>query len=98
MTSWNKGISHSETTKEKIRLACLKSKVGSWNKNKKKTKKWIEKISQSKLKYFQTHKTWNKGIPCSEATKEKISQTLIRKYGARILTPWNKEIKVKSRE
>ena len=32
-STWNKGIRHSEATKEKIRLFCLKSRVGTWNKN-----------------------------------------------------------------
>ena len=59
-SSWNKGIPHSETTKEKTRLSCLKSGVGTWNKDIKKSEEWAEKISKSKIKYFQTHKTWNK--------------------------------------
>ena len=93
-SSWNKGIPHSEATKEKIRLSCLKAGVGTWNKDIKKSKEWAEKISQSKIKYFQTHKTWNKGLPCSQATKEKISQTLIQKYKEGIYKPWNKGMKI----
>jgi aspartyl-tRNA synthetase len=94
-SSWNKGIPHSEVTKEKVRLSCLKSGVGTWNKGIKKSEEWVEKISQSKIKYFQTHKTWNKGLPCSQATKEKISQTLIQKYKEGIHKPWNKGMKIK---
>lgn len=63
-SSWNKGIPYSEATKEKIRLSCLKARVGNWNKDRKKSEEWAEKISQSKIKYFQTHKTRNKGLPC----------------------------------
>jgi len=37
-SSWNKGTPHSEATKEKIRLSCLKSGVGTWNKDRKKSK------------------------------------------------------------
>ena len=32
-SSWNKSIPHSEATKEKIRLSCSKSGVGTWNKD-----------------------------------------------------------------
>ncbi len=92
---WNKGIQYSEATKEKIRLSCLKAGVGTLNKDRKKSEDWAEKISQSKIKYFQTHKTWNNGLPCSQATKEKISQTLILKYKEGIHKPWNKGIKIK---
>ena len=94
-SSWNKSIPHSEATKEKIRLSCLKAGVGTWNKDRKKSEEWAEKISQSKIKYFQTHRTWNKGFPCSQATKEKISQTLIQKYKEGIHKPWNKGMKIK---
>ena len=52
-SSWNKGIPHSEAAKKKIRLSCLKSGVGTWNKNRKKSEEWAEKISQSKIKYFK---------------------------------------------
>ena len=97
-SSWNKGIPHSEATKEKIRLSCLKAGVGTWNKDRKKSEEWAEKISQSKIKYFQTHKTWNKGLPCSQATKEKISQTLIQKYKEGIYKPWNKGMKIKQKQ
>ncbi len=57
MTSWNKEIPYSKATKEKIRLSCLKARVGTWNKDKKKSREWAEKISQSKIRYFQTHET-----------------------------------------
>ena len=97
-SSWNKGIPHSEVTKEKIRSSCLKSGVGTWNKDIKKSEEWAEKISQSKIKYFQTHKTWNKGLPCSQATKEKISQTLIQKYKVGIYRPWNKDMRIKQKQ
>ena len=96
-SSWNRGIPHSEATKEKIRLSCLKSEVGTWNKDIKRSEEWAEKISQSKIKYFQTHKTWNKGLPCSQATKEKISQTLTQKYKEGIHKPWNKGMKIKQK-
>jgi hypothetical protein len=92
-----KGIPHSEATKEKIRLSCLKSGVGTWNKDIKKSEEWAEKISYSKIKYFQTHKTWNKGLPCSQATKEKISQPLTQKYKEGIHKPWNKGMKIKQK-
>jgi hypothetical protein len=46
-STWNKGIPHSEATKEKIRLSCLKSGVGTWNKGIKKSEEWAEKISPS---------------------------------------------------
>ena len=97
-SSWNKGIPHSEATKEKIRLSCFKAGIGTWNKNRKKSDEWAEKISQSKIKYFQTHKTWNKGLPCSQATKEKISQTLIQKFKEGIYKPWNKGMKIKQKQ
>ena len=97
-SSWNKGIPHSEATKEKIRLSCLKAGVGTWNKDRNKSEEWAEKISQSKIKYFQTHKTWNKGLPCSQATKEKISQTLIQKYKVGIYKPWNKDMGIKQKQ
>jgi hypothetical protein len=58
----------------------LKSGVGTWNKNRKKSEEWAEKISQAKIKYFRAHETWNKGHPCSQVTKEKIRQTLIQRY------------------
>ena len=97
-SSWNKGIPHSESTKEKIRLSCLKAGVGTWNKDRKKPKEWAEKISQSKIKYYKAHKTWNKGLPCSQATKEKISQTLIQKFKEGFYEPWNKGIKIKQKQ
>ena len=96
-SSWNKGIPHSEATKEKIRLSCLKSGVGTWNKDIKKSEEWAKKISQSKIKYFQTHKTWKKGLPCSQVTKERISQTLIQKYKENIHKPWNMGMKIKQK-
>lgn len=43
--------------------------------------------------YFLTHETWNKGHLYSQATKEKISQTLIQKKG--IYKPWNKGMRIK---
>ena len=97
-SSWNKGIPHSEATKEKIRLSCFKAGVGTWNKNRKKSEEWAKKISQSKIKYFQTHKTWNKGLPCSQATKEKISQTLIQEFEKGIYKPWNKGMNIKQKQ
>jgi hypothetical protein len=97
-SSWNKGIPHPEVTKEKIRLSCLKAGVGTWNKDRKKSEECTEKISQSKIKYFQTHKTWNKGLPCSQATKEIIRQTLIQKYKVGIHKPWNKDMKLKQKQ
>ncbi len=97
-SSWNKDIPHSDATKEKIRLSCLKAGVGTWNKDRRKPKEWAEKISQSKKKYFQTHKTWNKGLPCSQATKEKISQTLIQKYKEEIYKPRNKDMKFRQKQ
>ena len=48
--------------------------------------------------YFQTHKTWNKGLPCSQATKEKISQTLIQNFKEGIYKPWNKGMKIKQKQ
>ena len=94
-SSWNKGIPHSNATKEKIRLFCLKSGVGTWNKDIKKSEEWAEKISHSKIRYFQTHNTWNKGLPCSQVTKRKISQTLTQEYKEGIHKPWNKGMKIK---
>jgi RNase H-fold protein (predicted Holliday junction resolvase) len=72
----------------------LKTGVGTWNKDRKKPK-WAQKNSQSKIKYFKAHKTWNKGLPCSQATKEKISQTLTQKYKEGIHKPLNKGMKIK---
>jgi hypothetical protein len=62
----------------------LKSGVAAWNKD-----------SHSKIRIFQTHNTWNKGLPCSQVTKGKISQTLTQKYKEGIHKPWNKGMKIK---
>ena len=97
-STWNKGIPHSEATKEKIRLSCLKARVGTWNKDRMKPKEWAEKISQSKIKYYKAHKTWNKGLQCSQATKERISQTLIQKFKEGFYKPWNKGMKIKQKQ
>jgi hypothetical protein len=63
-----------------------------WNKE---SEEWSEKISQSKIKNFKAHKTWNKGLLCSQVTKENISQTLTQKYKEGIHKPWNKGMKIK---
>ncbi|MGE5662625.1 MAG: hypothetical protein ACM3X1_10315 [Ignavibacteriales bacterium] len=97
-SSWNKGIPRLDETKEKIRLSCLKAEVGTWNKGRNKSEEWAEKISHSKIKYFQTRRTRNKGLPCSQATKEKISQTLIQKYKIGIYKPWSKDMRVKQKQ
>src|SRR5919106_1377468 len=51
----------------------------------------------STTKSYQSRSSWNRGLPHSEATKEKISQTLTQKYKEGIHKPWNKGMKIKQK-
>lgn len=67
------GRTVSDETRRKQALA--RTGKEPWNKDKKMTKEYCEKMSESHKK----QKPWNKGKPCSEETKKKISATLKKK-------------------
>jgi len=77
---------HSKETKEKIRQKLLgrefsemrRKNISNALKGRKLSKEVKEKISRSnKGKSKKGHVAWNKGILCSEETKQKISKTLL---------------------
>ena len=78
-TAWNKGLHHTEETKNKISIALKgrkfsdehKAKISASSKGKIIPKEQREKISSAR----KGQPTWNKGIPCAEETKRKISET-----------------------
>jgi len=64
---------------------------------KKRSKEDCKKMSKAQLERFKTDSPWNKGIPCSQETKDKLSKSLTGKKrtpeqieAMKGRTPWNK--------
>ena len=76
ITAWNKGIAWSEEIKKRMSESKKGIPTGrSWNKGQKMSKECCAKISKAN-KGRPAH---NKGIPCTEETRRKISASLIGK-------------------